>query len=447
MEVVAPDPRATLLARAAGPGRVRAAALDLLAALDAAPHRPGAALARLGEQRHLHSAERRLVGDGVRGVIRARAVLAWALGTDDPRAAWVGWLVGEGLPVPDAAAALAAEGLVVDPAALGRLVDPEAARRAACDGLDPVAALARAGALSEPLARALLASLGERAQAFLDASAARAPLDLRVNVARATTAEVVASLAEDGIVVAPLPLARDGLRVVGRGNVVGSRAFRAGLVEIQEEGSQILVELVGGGGGLVVDRCAGAGGKALAIAARRPGATIVACDVRPGALRELGERARRAKASIARVTLDPSGRWPTAPPPPRGRADVVLVDAPCTGTGTLRRHPEHRLRLDAAAIDAMPPIQSDILEDAATLVRPGGRLVYATCSVLDAENDGVVDAFLRRAPDFRVLPLTDVLGPARAAELGDGRALRLAPHTHNTDGFFGIVLERVEAVP
>jgi 16S rRNA (cytosine967-C5)-methyltransferase len=445
VEVVAPDPRATLLSRAAGPGRVRGAALELLVALDRAPQRPGAALARLAEHRHLHSAERRLVGDGVRGVIRARSVLAWALGTDDPLAAWVGWLVGEGLPVGDAAAALAAEGIDVEAQALAALADPDAARRAACVGLDPIAAIMRAGALSEPLARALLTSLGDQAGAFLDASAVRAPLDLRVNVARATAAEVTASLAEDGITVAPLPLARDGLRVLGRGNVVGSRAFRAGLVEIQEEGSQLLVELVGAGEGLVVDRCAGAGGKALAIAARRPAARIVACDVRPGALRELGERARRAKASITRVTLDPSGRWPADPPPPRGRADVVLVDAPCTGTGTLRRHPEHRLRLDGEAIDAMPTIQAEILDDAATLVRPGGRLVYATCSVLHAENDGVVDAFLGRNPAFRVVPLADVLGPARAAEVGDGRALRLGPHTHNTEGFFGIVLERAEA--
>jgi 16S rRNA (cytosine967-C5)-methyltransferase len=442
VEVVDDPRRAALLRRAASVGRVRSAALELLAGLAGASARPGAVLAGgMRDARHLHSAERRLVGDGVRALIRRRSVLAATLGRSDHAALWVGWLVSEGLPVDDAVEAMRADGLEPEPARLAALVDVEAATRAAVVGLDPAAALALAHGLSPALARALVASLGDGAEAFLRASAERAPLDLRVNVRRATLDQVRAALDREGVATEPLPFARTGLRVVGRANVVASAAHRAGLVEIQDEGSQILAELVASDGGLVIDQCAGAGGKSLALAAADARATIVAADVRDRALRELRERAARSGARVDTVLLRADGAWPDPARRPIGRADRVLVDAPCSGTGTLRRHPEHLLRLDGPTLAALPGLQSAILDRAAELVRPGGRLIYGTCSVLSAENDEIVDSFLACRPDFVELPVAQVLGEQRAAALGGSR-LRVGPPDHATDGFFGAILLR-----
>ncbi len=430
--------RQALLQRAARPGRTREAALHVLGRVRANPKAPGAALGGgLRKARHLHSNERRLVGDGIREVLRHQAVLDRVLGVNDDEARWLGWLVARGL-APESARAERPD-LPFD-----AVVDLDAAAEAATADLDPVEAVAVAGNLHKALARELVDSLGpDGAHAFLKASNDRAPVGLRVNVAVAGMDEARRALTEAGIATTPMSLAPHGLEVVGRANVVGSRPYRDGVVEIQDEGSQVLAAVVDPDGGPMVDFCAGAGGKTLALAAAAPQAPILATDVRKGALDELYRRARRADVHRLEVqALDPDGQVPFEVLTWTGRASRVLVDAPCSGTGTLRRRPETRLRLDGSVLAELPPLQAEILDRAAELVRPGGRLVYATCSVLEAENDGVVQAFLEERDDYRALPLSEVVGPERARRVGDGQVLRLAPHTHGTDGFFGAVLER-----
>lgn len=433
-----PSPvRQALLLRAARTGRVRSAAIELLDALWAATGQPGQVLAGgLRGARHLHSAERRLVGDGVRAIVRERAVLRALLGSSTSEALWLGWLVSRGLE-PSQASALAER-----PAAFDSVVDLRAATETLCRDLDPVEALALRGSFARPIAAALHRSLGDRAVDFLCASADRAPLDLRVNLLRCDVAQAMASLAAQGIATERTPLSPDGLRVVGRANLHGSRAYRDGWVEVQDEGSQLLAAIVQPEGGLVVDLCAGAGGKSLALAAAAPSARIVAADVRGWALGELERRARRAGATVQTLRLRGDGALPDSASSLVGRADRVLVDAPCSGTGTLRRHPEHRLRLDGEALAELPRLQSSILDRAADLVRPGGRLIYGTCSVLHAENRDVVDDFLQRKPAFRRLALRDIVGNELADRIGDGVGLQLAPHDQGTDGFFGAVLTR-----
>lgn len=350
---------------------------------------------------------------------------------------WLGWLVGQGLPPAEADAQSLEPGLPYE-----RVVDRSLAAQALCRSLTRVEALAIHGGLSSALAAALDASLGERALDFLCASAERAPIDLRVNLLRTTVKRARAILEGEGIHVEPTPLSKIGLRVRGRANIVGSRAYRDGLIEIQDEGSQLVAQAVRPEAGLVVDLCAGAGGKTLALAAQAPEASLLAADVRGGALGQLERRARRAGVRQLRtLRLAADGGWPSEIVSPVGRASRVLVDAPCTGTGTLRRHPEHRLRLDGPAIAAMPALQASILQRAAPLVAPGGRLVYATCSVLDLENHQVVDDFLSAHQEFTPTPALDL--PAALRPLCDERGrLELRPEIHGTDGFFVASLTR-----
>jgi len=210
---------------------------------------------------------------------------------------------------------------------------------------------------------------------------------------------------------------------------------------VMDEGSQLVAELVAPPpGGRVLDACAGAGGKTLALGALLAGkGRVLALDTDGKKLEELRRRARRA--GLTNVEARPIKEGPLGI---KGQFDRVLVDAPCSGLGTLRRNPEARWRLTPADLDELPARQRAILERYAPLVAPGGRLVYATCTVDAAENDAVVDAFVRAHPDFTPVPAKEILGRARALELGDGERLRLLPHVHGTDGFFAAVLRRTE---
>lgn len=391
--------------RAAGVGRIRGIALDLWGGVLREPSRAGATLRRgIREARALHSAERRLVQDALYGLIRRHRGLAALLGADDPLALWLGWLVLEQGLDPGLAATERP----------GPAWDTLAARAPALgDGLDPVARLALRHSAPEGLVRRLVEVLGDEAEAFLVASDARAPVTLRANRARCTSARLAARLAAEGVATDPLGGLPDALRVVGRANVEGTAAFRDGWFEVQDAGSQRVAALVGGGP--VIDACAGAGGKALALAAR--GLAVLALDVRQGALDELGRRAKRAGVRVPRVRVA-EDRWPAELP----RVPWVLVDAPCTGTGVLRRHPEHRW-LDEAALARQVAVQAALIRRAAGQVLPGGHLVYATCSVLRDEDEAVVDGFLAEHPGWRLV-----------------RAVRTWPHRDDCDGFYGAVL-------
>ncbi len=252
-----------------------------------------------------------------------------------------------------------------------------------------------------------------------------ATLDLRVNLLKATRDEARAALAAERVEATPTPLSPWGLRVEGRRQVTTGAAFRGGLVEIQDEGSQLVAALVDARPGTrVADLCAGAGGKTLALAMMMQNrGQLIACDVSAARLENAVQRLRRAGVhNVERHLLARGDKWIKRH---AEQFDRVLVDAPCTGTGTWRRNPDARLRLGEEDMAELLPKQTAILDQAASLVRKGGRLVYATCSLLAEENEDQVTAFLSRHSGFAQ---TDVLA--------------LSPARHGTDGFFAAVLER-----
>lgn len=268
-----------------------------------------------------------------------------------------------------------------------------------------------------------------------------APLDLRVNTLKSNRQALLDQLAADGIGGEPTPLSPFGIRLREKPALAKHPAFLDGRFEVQDEGSQLLGLLLDPKRGeLVVDFCAGAGGKTLLLGAlMKNTGRLYAFDVSDKRLANLKPRLARSGLSNVhpgRIEHERDLKIKRL----AGKADRVLVDAPCSGLGTLRRNPDLKWRQSEASVAELTTIQSSILEAAATLVKPGGRLVYATCSLLAAENEAVVRAFLERHPQFALLPAAGVL--ARHGIAVDGEMLQLLPQRHNTDGFFAAVLER-----
>jgi 16S rRNA (cytosine967-C5)-methyltransferase len=264
---------------------------------------------------------------------------------------------------------------------------------------------------------------------------------VRANRLRGGRAELAERLAAIGVPSQPTRLAPDGLVLGTRRNVYELAPFREGWMELQDEGSQLVAELVAPPPrSLVVDACAGAGGKTLALGALLGNrGRLVALDVSANKIAELRRRARRAGLTNVSALSLRDGE------PPPGRASGaarVLVDAPCSGLGVLRRNPETKWRLQPGDLDELRARQRAILESYAPLCAPGGRLVYATCSLLPEENEGQVAAFLDGHPEFEPVTTREILGRERALAIGDGTVLRLLPHVHDTDGFFAAVVRR-----
>ena len=268
---------------------------------------------------------------------------------------------------------------------------------------------------------------GEEAAALLS----RAPLDIRVNALRAALLD----LPEPGEPTA----APHGLRYPHGTQVEQWPAFADGVIEVQDTGSQLVCEAVAAQPGeTIIDLCAGAGGKTLALAAAMDNqGHLIASDTDRGRLSRLPQRAARAGVTIAETVLLNPGREAEALADWTGKADAVLIDAPCSGTGTWRRNPEARWRLTPAGLEKLVALQERLLELAATLVRPGGRLVYVTCSLLDAEGAGQAVAFLSRHGGWRAET------PDLPAGRRHGPGLRLTPAHDGTDGFFVARLTRL----
>ena len=254
----------------------------------------------------------------------------------------------------------------------------------------------------------------------------RAPLDLRANIARVSRDEILGEFPGSR----PTPLSPWGIRLRPDSRVDDRPAFIDGLVEVQDEGSQLIaLACEPKAGEHIIDLCAGAGGKSLALAAAAPDAEILAADSNRGRLSKLPARGERAGASIETILLSPPkeleelAEW-------RSKADLVLVDAPCSGSGTWRRNPEGRWRLTPERLDRLITVQKRLLDIAAELVRPGGRLVYAVCSLLSREGAGQIDDFLKRHSSW----ISEQ--PAIAAGRADGAARLLTPGHDHTDGFF-----------
>ncbi len=293
--------------------------------------------------------------------------------------------------------------------------------------LPPPEPLAVRASLPDWLAAELVRASGAGAEALADALNLPGPVALRANRLRCDRTALASALAAEGVPTRPSSLAPDGLVVTSpRVNVRGLAAWRDGRCEVQDEGSQLLALALGARrGDRVLDRCAGAGGKTLALAgAVGPDGRVFASDADESRLRRLSERAARAGATGMVERLGPG-------PTPSLQLDGALVDAPCSELGPLRRGPDLRWRIDPAGFAALPPLQLSLLRDAASGVRRGGRLVYATCTFRREENEAVALAFEAAEPGWLRV------APAAPAEVLDANGfLRTFPHRHGTDGFF-----------
>ena len=292
------------------------------------------------------------------------------------------------------------------------------------------------------LAEALEAQLGDDFWPLVDSLQHTAGLDVRVNTLQAKRADVQAELEKNGIAVVPTPFSPWGLRMNAKPNLSKLTLFEKGVIEVQDEGSQLLALLLDAKRGeMVADFCAGAGGKTLALgAAMRNTGRLYAFDTSAHRLEAMKPRLARSGLSnihpvaIAHERDDRIKRL-------RGKMDRVLVDAPCTGLGTLRRNPDLKWRQSPEAVAELTVKQAAILASAARLLKPGGRLVYATCSLLPAENEEIAQAFSAAHPNFNPLLVKDLLTDFEVAQADslctpDGQYLRLWPHRHGTDGFF-----------
>jgi 16S rRNA (cytosine967-C5)-methyltransferase len=355
---------------------------------------------------------------------------------------------------------------------LDKLLEPAAAARVEPDldwravlGVDAAIAnernastrIALAASLPDWLAKRFVADWGDDAEALALALNQRAPMTVRANLLVGDRDALAQELAREKIATHAGTWSDTAVIVDSRTNLFASGAFKRGAMEAQDEGSQLLADLAtqrgevrsmtrglahptaATRGPLVIDYCAGAGGKTLAIAARLANrGRIIATDVDAKKLEELRKRARRAGVSnVQAIALD-GGEWPAELDTLRGKADVVFVDAPCSGTGALRRNPEARWRLRETDIAGFHGKQLAIMKSAIELAAPGARIVYATCSLLEAENDAVASSLDRVEP----VTLDQVLG-ARAEALSRQSAFTVAPHSHGTDGFYARVLKRI----
>ncbi len=422
-----------------------AAAIELLASIEAAPRKPADAIANafFRDRRFIGSGDRRAISTRTWAVIRGRRRLAW-------------WLERAKMPVNPrllVAASLLTEGWTlegVDQGFAGGQFGPTHLSTAEETGLQVIEGNAlthpempQSTALEVPdwLVPLLSAKFGEQTAAEMAAMDSEAPLDLRVNMLKGDRAQAQGALRSEGIEAELTNLSPWGLRIAGRRAVTTGVAFQSGLVEVQDEGSQLIALLVDAKPGMrVVDYCAGAGGKTLAIAMGMENrGHIVACDVHDKRLEGAVKRLRRAGVhNVEQHLLTEGDKWGKRR---AGGFDRVLVDAPCTGTGTWRRNPDARQRLRAVDLEELRPKQAGILRDAAKLVRVGGRLVYATCSLLAEENEMQVSAFLDERPEFAVVPLAEAW-PLPTPVPCEGPYLSLTPRMHGTDGFFAAVLER-----
>ncbi|WP_024901712.1 RsmB/NOP family class I SAM-dependent RNA methyltransferase [Robbsia andropogonis] len=273
-----------------------------------------------------------------------------------------------------------------------------------------------------------------------------APLDLRVNTLKVNRDKAGEAMVELGQELEDTPYSPLGLRLAGKPALTKMQPFQDGWVEVQDEGSQLLCQLVAPKRGeMVVDFCAGAGGKTLALGAMmRSSGRLYAFDIAERRLAKMKPRmARSGLSNVHPIVIDSENDVKIRRL--AGKIDRVLVDAPCSGLGTLRRNPDLKWRQSPSTITELQPKQLSILTAAARLLKPGGRLVYATCSLLHEENEAIVERFLATHPDFVLVPANTVLAEQKVP-LDTGSYLSLLPHRHATDGFFAAVLTRVKTV-
>ncbi|MGE5260809.1 MAG: RsmB/NOP family class I SAM-dependent RNA methyltransferase [Actinomycetota bacterium] len=428
------------------PGARTAAAIEVLADIDARKRPAADALKDWGlAHRFAGSGDRAAIGNLVFDVLRKRASAAYAMGEENPRALVFRTLVTSWSKSPEDVAALAD----------GSRHAPEPLSDAELAGIErevpaDVSAHIR-GDYPEWLQPLFERAFGARAAEEGARLAERAPVDLRVNTLKATREKVLKALQRfqpSSTLLSPTGVRIQQAPGPGRSPHVEAEAGHGkGWYEVQDEASQIAALLTGARPkAQVIDLCAGAGGKTLALAAlMKNTGQLYAYDSDRLRLRPIFERLKRAGVRNAQVL--PAGER-AALGPLQGKMDLVVIDAPCTGSGVWRRRPDAKWRLSPQMLEARLKEQAEVLEEGATLVKPGGRLAYITCSVLPPENRDQVDAFLTRHPEFRLIPWrqlweTDIPGiPPRPSADGSEETLLMTPSSHGTDGFFVAVLER-----
>ncbi|MCB8874327.1 RsmB/NOP family class I SAM-dependent RNA methyltransferase [Acidisoma silvae] len=419
------------------------AAIALLEAIAAAPRKPADAVANdfFRSRRYIGGGDRRAVAEQAWSVLRQHRRLTWwierAQGQPSGRMLVAAAAILGGQIYGDVCAMFSGgrygpQPLEADEAEiLRRLKDhtiehpamPPAVRLEVPDWIYPL----------------LEARFGAETDREIAAMLAPAPLDLRVNMLKGNRQQAIDALAAEGITAKSGRFSPWGLRVEGRRPVVTGEAFQSGLIEIQDEGSQIVALMAEPQPGMrVLDYCAGAGGKTLAMAMMMENkGHILAADTSAPRLDGAVRRLRRAGVHNVEQHLltDGDGKWAKRR---RETYDRVLVDAPCTGTGTWRRNPDARARLTEQDLSELVAKQAVILQEASRFLRKGGRLVYATCSILPAENEEQVQRFLAANADFTQVAPTR----PEAAKLARDGMVHLTPASHGTDGFFAAVLER-----
>lgn len=386
--------------------------------------------------RGLDAAERRQVVKDLHEINRHRARLAWHLGQErvrlSPMNIFLAWSTFESRSAPTGIRISDLDRSLMERIRERRRDDPKMpeAVRVECPP-----------AFERPLREAL----GEAFAAEMEASLIPAPVDLRVNLLKGTVDDARKRLKAEGIDARPTPFSPWGLRCRPGTNASASGAFEGGLIEFQDEGSQLAALLADAHAGMqVMDFCAGTGGKTLALgAAMKNRGHLVACDVSTVRLARAKQRLKRAGVENAErvLLLEADDK---AMKKRHAHFDRILVDAPCSGTGSWRRNPDARWSTQAANIGELTALQDAILERAARFAKPGGRVIYATCSLLHRENDERVARFLAAHPQFEQIDARDVWREAtdRPWPCEGESVLRLSPARHGTDGFFAAILHR-----
>lgn len=385
------------------------------------------------QNRALGNKDRAFIAESVYGVLRRRSFLTYLAGGEDPRKLLLAWLLRvQGMSLRDLDEDLNKQ-------------QKEWAQEIKSKPTDAMP-LAMQADVPEWLWDKMAAQYGE-AEALTIARSMHLPasLDLRVNTIKATRDDVIAKFASEKTEVETTPYSPLGIRMPQKMSISRHPLFMDGKIEVQDEGSQLLAQLLAPRRGeMVADFCAGAGGKALALGAlMRNTGSIYAFDVSEKRLLNLGQRLKRSGLSNLRSQLISSEQDPKLKRL-NGKFNRVLVDAPCSGLGTLRRNPDLKWRQTPKDIIELTAKQTAILARAAKLLKAGGRLVYATCSLLQDENEAIVEAFLSAHPDFILVPANEILAQQKIA-LDTGKYLKLFPHIHKTDGFFAAVFEKVSA--
>jgi 16S rRNA (cytosine967-C5)-methyltransferase len=427
------------------PGARIAAAIEVLQDIETRKRPAADALKDWGlSHRFAGSKDRAAIASLVFDAERNRASSAFIMGNEAPRAIVFGVLrQARGMECDALAALCSGEAHAPPP------LDEEEIERLKHAGLSGAPSYI-AGDFPQWLEPSLSAVFGESIVAEMSALATRAPVDLRVNTLKATREKVLARLAH--LRAAPTPHSPLGLRLPlsldGRGPALSAEpAYIKGLVEIQDEGSQLAATLaLARPGEQVLDLCAGAGGKTLALAAMMQNKGQIHAADRDGA-RLMRSFARLERAGVRNVQLHAPRGDGDVLSHLEGRCDLVFVDAPCTGTGTWRRNPDAKWRMRPGALAIRIAEQNQALEEAARFVKPRGRILYVTCSLLREENEDRIAAFLGAHPDYKSLPVREMVEMAQlpgverfASRLGFG--LRLTPLTGGTDGFFIAMLMR-----